>query len=151
MKAGIPLFLFGAVVFVASWSYEIGQLRRMGPGYFPMLLGATLCLFAVLISLQDVWKGIARDTPSEAPILPSVHPRQIWRPLLLPLFAILLFASLLNTAGLVPAVIASVTCAGLAERSNSIRSVVAIAFATAVFTALVFVYGLGVPLRLFVL
>ena len=151
MKAGVPLLLFGAVVFAASWSYEIGQLRRMGPGYFPMLLGATLCLFAVLIILQDVRKGLARDRTSESPTPFAARLRQIWRPVLLPLFAILLFATLLNTAGLVPAVIASVTCAGLAERSNSIPSVVAIAVATAVFTSLVFVYGLGVPLRLFVL
>ena len=115
-----------------------------------MLLGATLCLFAVLILLQDVRKGLARNRLSEPSTPFSINLFQLWRPVLLPLFAILIFASLLNTAGLVPAVIASVTCAGLAEPSNSIRSVVAIAVATAVFTSLVFVYGLGVPLRLFV-
>ena len=67
----------------------------------------------------------------------------------MPLLAILLFASLLESAGLVPAVVASVAAAGFAERSNSPFVIAVIAAVTAVFTSVVFVHLLGIPLRLF--
>ena len=151
MKAGLPLFAFGAAVFAASWSYEIGELRRMGPGYFPMLLGAVLCIFALLIVLQDARERLTGGRRAERPETPAVRLGDVWRPVLLPLAAVVLFAALLETAGLFPAVVASVAVAGLAERSNKLATVLVIAVATAIFVSAVFVYALGIPLRLFVL
>lgn len=151
MKAGLPLFAFGAAVFAASWSYEIGELRRMGPGYFPMLLGAVLCIFAFLIVLQDARERLAGGRRAERPETPAVRLGVVWRPVVLPLAAVVLFAALLETAGLFPAVVASVAVAGFAERSNKPVTVLVIAVATAIFVSAVFVYALGIPLRLFVL
>ena len=148
--ASAALFLFGAAVFIASWSYEIGQLRRMGPGYFPMLLGATLCVLAVLIALQEMKERRTRDGSAHGMAPSLAIPWLSWRPLLLPLLAILLFAALLETVGLVPAVIASVLTAGFAERSNAPFVIVAIAILTAVFTSVVFVHLIGIPFRLLV-
>lgn len=48
-----------------------------------------------------------------------------------------------------PAVVASVAAAGFAERSNSPFVIAVIAAVTAVFTSVVFVHLLGIPLRLF--
>ena len=151
MKAGLPLLAFGGAVFAASWSYEIGELRRMGPGYFPMLLGAALCVFAVLIILQDGRKRLTGGRRAESPETPAVRLGRAWRPVVLPLAAVVLFAAILETAGLFPAVVASVAAAGFAERSNRPLTVLVIAVATAVFVSAVFVYALGIPLRLFVL
>lgn len=147
--ASAALFLFGAAVIFLSWSYEIGELRRMGPGYFPMLLGVTLCVFAILIAVQDAKKRKARNESPVETMQPLAVLRVRWRPLFMPLLAILLFASLLESAGLVPAVVASVTAAGFAERSNSPFVIAVIAAVTAVFTSVVFVHLLGIPLRLF--
>lgn len=149
--ASAILFLFGATVFALSWSYEIGQLRRMGPGYFPMLLGATLCLFALLIALQDAKERMSRKERSRTTSLSFSVLRLQWRPFCMPLLAILLIASLLESAGLVPAVVASVAAAGFAERSNSPGVIAVIAAVTAVFTSVVFVQLLGIPFRLFAL
>ena len=149
MLAGPVLLLFGAAVFAAAWTYEIGELRRMGPGYFPMLLGATLCLFAALIALQDAKDRISSGRRARRTIRSGTGNRFQWRPRILPLFAILLFAMLLETAGFVPAVIAAVATAGFAERSNSSLAIAVIAAATAIFTSTVFVYLLGIPFRLF--
>ena len=151
MMASAVLFLFGATVFLLSWSYEIGQLRRMGPGYFPMLLGATLCLFALLIAVQDAKERMSRNERSRATTLSLSVLRLRWRPLCMPLLAILIFASLLESAGLVPAVVTSVAAAGLAERGNSPGVIAVIAAVTAVFTSVVFVQLLGIPFRLFAL
>ena len=152
MKAGLPLFAFGAVVFAASWSYEIGELRRMGPGYFPMLLGAVLCIFAVLIVLEDARKRrLTRARRVARPETPAVRLGDVWRPVALPLAAVVLFAALLESAGLFPAVVACVAAAGFAEPGNRLPTVLVIAIATAIFVSAVFVYALGIPLRLFVL
>lgn len=147
--ASAVLFLFGATVFFLSWSYDIGQLRRMGPGYFPMLLGATLCVFALLIALQDAKERMSRNERSRTTSLSYPVLRLRWRPLCMPLLAILVFASLLESAGLVPAVVASVAAAGYAERSNLPGVIAVIAAVTAVFTSVVFVQLLGIPFRLF--
>ena len=151
MMASAVLFLFGAAVFILSWSYEIGQLRRMGPGFFPMLLGATLCLFALLIALQDAKERMSRNEHTRTTLLAFSDFKLRWRPLCMPLLAILLFATLLESAGLVPAVVASVAVAGFAERSNSPGVIAVIAALTAVFTSVVFVRLLGIPFRLFAL
>ena len=151
MKAGLPLLAFGAAVFAASWSYEIGELRRMGPGYFPMLLGAVLCIFAVLIVVQDARERPAGDRRAERPEEPASPLGRIWRPVIMPLAAVVLFAALLETAGLFPAVVASVAAAGFAERDNEPLTVLVVAIATAIFVSVVFVYLLGIPLRLFAL
>lgn len=148
--AGAVLFVFGASVFAASWSYEIGSLRRMGPGYFPMLLGAVLCGFALLILWQDLKNATTKTPNVSAQACEPVREHGIWRPAFMPLVAILLFAVLLETAGLVPAVFACVTVAGLAEPNNSLPAVLAIAAAATVLVSAVFVYALGIPLRLFV-
>ena len=151
MIAGSALILFGAAVFLAAWNYEIGELRRMGPGYFPMLLGATLCVFAALIALQGAKDRILNGNHAGRKLDSGAILRFRWRPLVMPLLAILLFATLLETAGFVPAVIASVAAAGLAERSNRPAQIAIIAVVTAIFTSVVFVYLLGIPLRLLVI
>ena len=150
MIASCALFLFGAAVSVAAWNYEIGELRRMGPGYFPMLLGATLCLFAVLIALQDAKDRILNSKLARRTLDSGAILRFRWRALVMPLLAILLFATLLETAGFIPAVIASVAAAGCAERSNRPAQIAIIAAVTAIFTSVVFVYLLGTPMRLLV-
>ena len=149
LSPGILLFLFGAAVLTHSGIYEIGELRRMGPGYFPMLLGAGICLFACMIVLQDTRrKRELREGPGTgSPDASTLRLR--WRPVGLPLLAILLFATLLDSVGLFPAVVASVAAAGFAERGNSPLAIVAIALVSAVFISVVFVYLLGMPLRLF--
>ena len=151
MKAGLPLLAFGAAVFAASWSYEIGELRRMGPGYFPMLLGAVLCIFGVLIVVQDARERPTGDRRAGRPDEPASRLGLIRRPVIMPLAAVALFAALLETAGLFPAVVGCVAAAGFAERDNEPLTVLVVAVATAVFVSVVFVYLLGIPLRLFAL
>lgn len=49
-RIGLGLMLLAGLGFAlggASW-LELGTLRRMGPGYFPMLVGLCLALLAVL-------------------------------------------------------------------------------------------------------
>ncbi len=142
---GLILLMVGVAVLVSGWSYEIGTLRRMGPGYFPMILGASLCLIALLIvtlERRETDKGLSKGAKTPRPLFR--------RPLFLIPLAILSFALLLESWGLVPAVLVCIGVSGFAERRNRWPVVLAVAFAMVVFTALVFVYGLTIPMRLLV-
>ena len=52
--AGVLFSAFGAFFcFYAVANYPLGTASRMGPGYFPMLLGGFLLFLGVLISLKS--------------------------------------------------------------------------------------------------
>ena len=150
--AGLALFTLGSIVALSSLAYEIGSLRRMGPGYFPLMLGTVLCI----LSLPILWDGISplfKKTQKEQDRKPTINlmmDRATFRPMLLPLIAVLMFALLLENTGLIPAVFTSVAVAGFAEKKNSLMTNMLVACLSSIFIAAVFVYGLGLPLRLVV-
>ena len=151
--AGVTLFTLGSIVVLSSLSYEIGSLRRMGPGYFPLMLGTALCI----LSLPILWDGISphfKKTQKEQDKKSAINlmvNRATFRPMFLPLIAVIMFALLLENAGLIPAVFTSVTVAGFAEKKNSLMTNMLVACLSSIFIAAVFVYGLGLPLRLVVI
>lgn len=138
----------GLLVVNGSLDHEVGSLRRMGPGYFPLLLGLGLCFLAIVVLLDD-----ARNTMPERSEPEADGPLRLTHRLrltVLPLLGILLFALLIRTLGFIPAVLACCTTAGLAHAGNPLHEILLIALIMAVFGSAVFVFGLGVPIRLFV-
>ena len=65
------------------------------------------------------------------------------------LSGMIVFASLVRLTGFVVATIAATFVAGLAEPDNSLFDLALLSFGVALFTSLVFVVGLGVPVPLF--
>ncbi len=47
--AGLLLIAIGAVAMLIARNYPFGTALRMGPGYFPIVLGALLILFGLYI------------------------------------------------------------------------------------------------------
>ena len=70
LLAGLLFAAFGVVALVISRAYEIGAASRMGPGYFPRMLGLLLVVLGAALALRGFWPS------SEA------QPRWRWRPLL---------------------------------------------------------------------
>jgi Tripartite tricarboxylate transporter TctB family len=114
----------------------MGTALKMGPAYFPAVLGWLLS-FIGLISLvrSFVQKG--------API-----PAFAWRPLLLITAATVVFGLLVRGAGLVIALPLFVMLTAYASVKFRWGPSLALAAGATVFCALVFVKGLGVPLPL---
>lgn len=79
-----------AVAAHTATHYEIGTLRRMGPGFMPLGLGVLLAVFGAIIA----WPAWSR--PGEAVAI-------AWREGLCVLGAILIFGLGMNRLGLVPA------------------------------------------------
>lgn len=136
--AGVLYLVFGTATVYLAKDFGMGAASRMGPGYFPMVLGGLLLLFGA----ASVILSFARRGESIGDIA--------WKPILLVVGATAIFAFLLRPAGLVPALFALI----LISASGSIRfriewRAILAMFGLVAFCSLVFVKGLGVPMSLF--
>ncbi|MGL5361383.1 MAG: tripartite tricarboxylate transporter TctB family protein [Bosea sp. (in: a-proteobacteria)] len=135
--AGAIYIAFGAVGLWFGWAYPMGTAGRMGGGYFPKVLSVVL----IALGLVALYRGLRISGPALAAIR--------FKPLLLILAACSLFGILLEPIGLIGALLVLIIMAAMA--SDQFRwSPVAIAGALALVAAcaLVFVWGLSVPLPL---
>lgn len=137
--SGLMFTVLGA--FFALWAlhYPMGSSVRMGPAYFPTVLGGLTAVLGVIILIRGV------TVPGEAPTPTK------WRPLSLILLAALAFGWIMDVfnLGFVPGVFAAVfICAYGGYEFNwkeaLIESVVLVAACWGLF-----VYALGLPFRLF--
>jgi hypothetical protein len=137
--AGLLFLVFGVLTIFFARDYPIGITARMGPGYFPMLLGGLLCLFGIVIMLR----GIRAGTP--------VNGAWGWRPLVLITLSIVVFGFSMETLGLglVPALILLYFIAAFAGHEFRSKEVLLLALVMSAFAAAVFVYGLKLPYPLF--
>ena len=55
--AGLMFIAFGAIFMILSQQYQIGTAAKMGPGYFPTILGGLLALLGLAISLSAFAKS----------------------------------------------------------------------------------------------
>lgn len=135
LAAGLFLVLVAILAFVFSDNLPIGRAVNMGPGYVPRLLSWALGGLGLLIAAQ----AFAYDGPN----LEAWH----WRPLAALTAAILVFAFLLERAGLVIAIIVTVAVGRLAAPGAKPLSVLMLAGILAVGSLALFTYALGLPLR----
>jgi hypothetical protein len=131
--AGVMLIAIGAAAMFFARNYPFGTSLRMGPGYFPMLLGGLLILFGLYTFASGLRSG--------EPIAGSWSLRAL---VIVPL-SLVLFGVLVERAGFVPAMI--VLIFGSATASTEFRFVEVLLFSLALtaLCAAVFVWGLGLP------
>jgi putative tricarboxylic transport membrane protein len=134
--AGLIYLVIGLSAFYIAQDYEMGTAVRMGPGYFPRVLSILLAL----IGLAALVRSFIR--PGEA------VGRLAWWPALLVLGATAIFGLLVRGAGLVLSLFVLVLISAYASRKFRLPSTVLLAAGLAVFSALVFLKGLGIPLPL---
>ena len=121
-------------------TYPMGTLTRMGPGFFPVLLGAILAVTGAVMGLAALWA--APDGP-QATVGPS------WRGWACILAGVAAFGVVGKQAGLVPATFATVFISALGHRKNGLRDALLLAVAAVAFCALVFAWLLRIPFPLF--
>ena len=131
--AGLLFVAFGLAAFVMAQSYAVGSAARMGPGYFPRLLGV---LLIVLGSLQCV-VGLRSK---------ALQPDWHWRPLFILLASVALFILITPWLGLVVAGLALVFVASIAGREFRWKEALIAGSVQGIAAATLFVYGLGLPL-----
>lgn len=127
----------GFGVIAVAWPYQFGTPMQMGPGFFPILLGGLLAVLGVFIFLQS----LAGE--------PELADRLELRPILFIGGSVVAFALLLEAAGLLAAVFASVLISSRSQTASQSLSWPALILLAAFFaggSALVFVYMLGQPI-----
>jgi hypothetical protein len=115
---------------------DLGTTFRIGPGYFPTALSWLIVALGIVLAIRSV----AIDGPSLGEIC--------WRPILFIVGAILLFAMLIEMAGLVLASMALTLAAAYARREANLPEALLLGAGLTVFVVVAFVYGLSQPLPL---
>ena len=116
---------------------DIGNARRMGPGFFPIMLSGILIALGLLIALKSV--GHADEARGSLP----------WRGLVVLLSVPVIFGMLIRPLGMVPVLALTTFITSFASTRMSLRAAVLLALGLTLFCVAVFNFGLGLPLRLF--
>jgi hypothetical protein len=127
------MILLGLGAIYQGTSYKIGSLSRMGPGFFPVALGAVLVLIGLLIAL-----GAKRAVPSGE----EKHLPPEWRGWFCITLSLIAFVALGKYGGLLPASFAVVFISALGDRQNTLKSALLLSAAMAVVSVVVFWWGL---------
>ena len=138
LLVGLLYMVVGAGAFALSHMYDMGTPLQMGPGYFPALVGVVLFGLGVL----SIFIAFGRKEPDPIVQL-SIEP------LALVVAGGLSFSFLIERAGLVVAIAALLFFACFRRLLTNPIEVVLTFAVLAVFSALVFVYGFGMPIPLF--
>jgi hypothetical protein len=122
--------------FFVAWSfayYQMGSAVRMGPGYFPAVLGGLLAALGLIVLL----KALVLDGPKVA----AFH----FRPLILVSVSVVAYGYLMKPGGLAVATAAAVVIGALAGHEFKWREVIVVSLVLVLFSWLVFVKGLTLP------
>ena len=132
--AGLLFVAFGVAAMVLSGSYPIGSASRMGPGYFPRVLGTLVIGLGAVLCLRG-FRPTAEARPSWR-----------WRPLTLVLASVGLFSLTAPWLGLALAGMALVFVASMASREFRWKEALLSSVILGLSAVVVFVFGLGIPL-----
>ena len=132
--AGSMFIAFGLFFLIAArMNYQMGAAVRMGPGYFPTVLGGVLVALGAIVLLGSL--AVA------GPKVARFH----LRPLLFILASSLAFAYLLKPLGLVLAAVALIFVSALGGHEFKWKEAAILSAVLVAFSVAVFVKGLGLP------
>jgi len=132
--AGLLFVAFGVFAIIVARNYPLGTAARMGPGYFPHLLGILLIVLGAALSLTAL-RG-------QGPPLPGWK----WRPVSIVLLSVVAFGLVLTHAGLVLSTIGLIVVASTASREFRFRESLLSGILLAALSVGVFVIGLKLQL-----
>jgi hypothetical protein len=131
---GVIFTGLGVATVAIARDYPMGTATRMGPGYFPTVLGALLAIIGLIAVVRSF---LQPGTPIKG---------FAWKSGILVLAATVLFGVLVREAGLAIALIVMVMVSAFASVMFRWVPSLALAIGLAVFSVLVFIRGLGLPM-----
>lgn len=135
--AGLLMIGIGAIAFYMALDYPFGSALRMGPGYFPRVLAGIFIAFGIYVGLR----GLRTKE--------KVEGVWGWKALALITVAFAAFGWLMDHVGMIPSLVVLFFVSALAGHEFKLKEVVILATVMIVFAWAVFIYGLGLPYRLF--
>jgi len=135
--SGVIFVIFGLAAVIIGRDYSMGTAGRMGPAYFPTILGGLLTLIGLV--------GVVRSMVKSGGPVGRFAIREIF----LVMLAVVVFGVLVRGAGLAISVILLVMVSGYASVKFKPGPYLLLAVGLAVFCVLVFVKALGLPMPMF--
>lgn len=147
--SGLMFMATGAAFAVGATQYTVGQAGRMGPGYFPLLLGVMLAVMGSFVLLGSL--RASRGDGGENGAIGKIA----WKPLLYIVGANLVFGVLLGgvpslgvpAMGLIAAIFAVVVLSSMAGSRFVFRGSLVLAVVLAIGSYLTFVVGLSLQFQ----
>ena len=144
--SGVMFTAVGATFAVGATTYNIGDGARMGPGYFPLMLGVLLALLGLVI----IFQSLVVETADGGKI-----GKWAWKPLFFVIAANLAFGILLGglpsiglpAMGLILAIYALTIIASLAGEHFKLRDVLVLATILAVGSYVAFIWALKLQIQ----
>jgi len=130
--SGVMFIAFGLFFAAFATRYDFGTAQRMGPAYFPTVLGGLLALVGVSVALT----GLGRA--GEGGKLEKFHFAELtWV-----LGAVVLYAVILRWAGVLVSMSALIVISSFASHEFRWKEAIILSIVMAVITYLVFIIGL---------
>lgn len=140
LVAGLAMLAVGVfVALYASSNYQVGSAERMGPGYFPTLLGWILAFFGLVVALLSFRAVVHLLTP------PPFTPR----PFIAVIVSVWLFSVLISRIGLIPTTIVTVMVTAVGSNSFRPARALVLGVSLSVIAWLIFTLGLQMTLPAF--
>ena len=134
--SGLIFTGLGIGVVYVSASYDFGTVARMGPGFFPRVLGALLTVLGVAIATRGFIAPRAKLAIERL------------RPIVAIGGSLVAFGGILPRFGFAPALIAACLLAMAAIQRSSLKEMALLPILLCAFCSVVFIYGLGLAIPL---
>ena len=132
--SGLLFLGIGAFALIYGTKYTIGTAARMGPGYFPRILGILMVVLGLILALRSLRSH------------GDAVPRWKWRPTLLVLGSVVLFGAIVKDVGMAISTVILIVVASAASHEFKLRDSLISGVALAVLAVGVFVIGLSLQL-----
>jgi Tripartite tricarboxylate transporter TctB family len=134
------MFIVSGLAFAGfAQQYDIGSAQRMGPAFFPTVLGMLLVVLGVIVGLQ----GLGRET-SDGKIEKFHFDALGWV-----LGAVVLFGVLLRPAGLIIALIALIVVSAFGSHDFKWKEGIILSAGLVVLVLVVFIWGLKLTIPIY--
>jgi len=134
---GLMFIAIGILGVIVGWDYPRGTPVRLGTGVFPAILSWGLIGIGAIVVVNGL---LSHGEPIG---------RIAWRPVLLIGLAAAMFAVLIETGGLVVAMVVMMILAALAGDGHTIKEFSIFATFMVLMGLAIFVWGLEMPLKVF--
>ena len=131
--AGLLYIVTGAVGMWIARDYPFGSALRMGPGYFPTVLGGMMVAFGIAVLLMGVKNN------------EKMKGTWSFRALIVLPLSTIAFGYMMEEVGFIPAMLVLIPFAAASGREFKLVEVILITIGLTVLCTAMFIYGLGLP------
>jgi hypothetical protein len=136
VASGLMFLALGILGLGLSQQFDFGTTARPGPGFFPTVLSVLLMLIGGGVTVAGLLRPVVNTT------------QMGWRPFVYITLAVVVFALSIDRFGLVPSVLATSIIASFAKSGFGLAARLVTSAALALFSAILFIGLLGLPIEL---